>query len=89
LATKSSGLTDVELREALNAERSALGGILGGISRKAEANGLSPQDIYVKEDEDGSFRYRLTDTMREFMESKEPARRAYREIPKEKDAENT
>jgi hypothetical protein len=76
LAPHPHGLTDRALRETLRLQsNSALAGIMAGISKRAEKTGLTHQDIIIKEEsgEDGSlYRYRLTETMRVFMESKAP-----------------
>ncbi len=87
LETNPTGLTDVELREVLKVERSALGGILGGLSKRARANELTFEDIILKGEKGGKIRYRLTEAMKKVMESKQPVRRAHREVSQEKDAE--
>jgi hypothetical protein len=81
LVPHPEGLTDAALREILRLQtNSALAGIMAGISKRAEKAGLSREDIVLKEDVHGKegvlYCYRLTGTMREFMESKEPVRRA-------------
>jgi len=68
LEASSNGLTDVELRAILKVERPALGGILGGLSKRAKANQLTFEDIILKGQEGGSVRYRLTDTMKRVVE---------------------
>ncbi len=87
LAKSPNGLSDVDLRSALGIEGSALGGSLGGLTKKAKDSGLSPQDILIKKPDGG---YQLTNMMYKFMESKEPVRRAYPpRIPQQKEgAEN-
>jgi hypothetical protein len=78
LAKDPAGLPDAELRSVLGIEGSALGGSLGGLTKKAKDSGLSPQDILIKKPDGG---YRLTEMMYKYMESKEPVRRAYRTAP--------
>jgi hypothetical protein len=91
LAPHPHGLTDRAVRETLRLQsNSALAGIMAGISKRAEKAGLTHQNIIIKEEsgeEDSLYRYRLTETMREFMESREPVRRAYPPpIPSQTDA---
>lgn len=77
LMPQPNGLNDLELREILRLQtNSALAGIMAGISKRAEKMGLTHQDIIIKEETDrtngSKYRYRLTETMRDFMESKAP-----------------
>jgi len=72
LQANPSGLADAKLRESLGLHGQGLGGTMAGLSKKAELCGLSLYlDVLLKEDEGGSLRYRLTDSMRKLIETRE------------------
>jgi glutamate synthase domain-containing protein 2 len=75
LRDKPQGITDNELRSALNLETGpALGGVLGALSKMANKASLSIADMVetrIGQDENGSsaYLYRLTDEMREAIKN--------------------
>jgi hypothetical protein len=84
LAKSPNGLSDVDLRSALGIEGSALGGSLGGLTKKAKYCDLSPQDILISRADGG---YQLTEIMWKFMQSKgtRPPKRPYLTAPNQKE----
>jgi len=72
LQANPNGLADAKLRESLGLQGQGLGGTMSGLSKRAELYGLILyKDILLKEAQDGSIRFRLTDSMRKILESKE------------------
>lgn len=72
LAEAAVGLTDIELRQHLDfRNNSQLAGVMAGLSKNANAKGLSHEDVIEKQHADGRdgslYFYRLTDGMRDVV----------------------
>ncbi|MGP8051010.1 MAG: hypothetical protein ACLPYB_10405 [Desulfobaccales bacterium] len=58
-----------KLMADLNLANSALGGILGAISKRAAKFGLKPEDVLLREETNQGIRYQLSPDMREVVRS--------------------